>query len=131
MRLQDILNEITGSEINKARLQKKSEQLKKQQQAVKQSISKETAKIKHQKDLQKYSKGLKKTVNESGDVSQILHSVGGKVIAFVHQTRNETRYFDSKRRLVAFENKNGTFNQYGTKVSPDAVGLFLVGIKSR
>lgn len=131
MRLKDIINEITGSEINKDRLQKKSEQLKKQQQVVKQGISRENEKIKHQKELQKYSKGLKKEISEAGDVSQMLRLVSGKVIAFVHQTKNETRYFDSKRRLVAFENKSGTFNQYGSKVSPDSVGLFLVGVKSR
>lgn len=131
MQLKALLNEMTGAEINKDRLQKKSEDLKNKQADVKRKIVRQSDKIRHEKELKKFAKSIDEKINEGGDVSQMLRTVGGKVIAYVHQKGVETRYFDAKRRLVAFENKSGTFNQFGTKISHDAVGLFLVGLKSK
>jgi hypothetical protein len=131
MKLKAIIAELTGAEINKKRLQDKAGELKKQQDIIKDKIQSQSDKIKRQKILHKYSKEIKKQINEEGNISQILRTNSGKVIALVYQTGSETRYFDRNRRLIAFENRNGTFNQFGTKVSPDAIGLFLVGLKAK
>jgi vacuolar-type H+-ATPase subunit I/STV1 len=135
MKLTTILAEITGLEQVKDALEKKKNKLQSDQKDIQEKIRVQKERIRKNKKIDKQRKQHQSIKDRSGinetskNVSEVLKLTNGTTIGFVHHLGTLTRYFDRGMILVATETKYGTFDSSGIKISSNAIGLLVLGVK--
>jgi hypothetical protein len=135
MKLTSILAEMTGSEQVKDALEKKKNKLKGDQMDIQDKILVQKERIRKNKEIDKQRKQHQSVKARSGinekskNVSEVLKLTNGTTIGFVHHLGTLTRYFDRGMSLVATETKYGTFDSSGRRISSNAIGLLVLGVK--